>query len=63
MVFEKENLEEFLALLEQALENLLSSFTSSLEEPNPYCKFSHPKDAYLEESQLTSVLTSTLLTN
>ena len=61
--FEKEDLEEFLNLLELALENPPSSFTPSLVEPMPLeNKVSPIKDAYLEEAYSKPIFLPTLLT-
>ena len=62
--FEKKNLEEFLNLLELALENPSSSFTPSLVEPKLLeNKFSPIKEAYLEEVCSKPMFFPTLLTD
>ena len=62
--FEKEDPEEFLNLLELALETPPSSFTPSLVEPKPLeNKVSPIKEAYLEEVCSTPIFLPTLLTD
>ena len=62
--FEKEDPEEFLNLLELALENPPSSFTPSLIEPKPLeNKVSPINNAYLEEIGCTPMSLPILLTN
>ena len=60
--FEKEDLEEFLNLLELALENPPSSFTPSLIKPKLLeNKVSPIKEAYLEEACSKQIFLPTLL--
>ena len=62
--FEKEDPEEFLNLLELALENPPSSFTPSLVESKPLeNKVSLIKEAYLEEVCSKPMFLPTLLTD
>ena len=62
--FEKEDLEEFLNLLELDLENPPSSFTPSLVEPKLLeNKVSPINEAYLEEACSKPIFLPTLLTD
>ena len=62
--FEKEDPEEFLNLLELALENPPFSFIPSLIEPKPLeYKVSPINDAYLEEACSKPIFLPTLLTD
>ena len=62
--FEKEDPEEFLNLLELALENPPSSFTTSFVEPKPLKnKVSPINEAYLEEVCSKPMFFPTLLTD
>ena len=62
--FEKEDLKEFIDLLEQALKNPPSSFTTCLVEPKPLKPKTSPvNDACLEKAIGTLVFPSTLLTD